>query len=230
MVYLNRKPFVIRDAKFPLRNIDTYHGILTLRLEQMELRLKEDIIKEQHRWSGLVLVHEERSDSRIISNWMAIDHIQTPREVFESLKEEGFKVSYDRIPISPEQAPEDRYIDEFLQKFMGKSQSVRGPLIFNCGMGFGRTTCSMVIAMVIRRAQMLLNNDADPLPSTKKSIPESQLENEKMMDMIGLLEFGISLILFFSVFRRQKCWLCYRMGPTEVTSFGRLEGCNGRQV
>lgn len=61
MIYLNRKPFVIRDAKNPLKNINTYHGIMTNRLEQMEERLKEDIIREQHRWNGLVLVHEERS-------------------------------------------------------------------------------------------------------------------------------------------------------------------------
>ncbi|KAJ3362184.1 hypothetical protein HDU91_003541 [Kappamyces sp. JEL0680] len=59
MIFLNRKPFVIRDAKSPLKNINTYHGILTKRLEQVEERLKEDIMREQHRWNGLVLVHEE---------------------------------------------------------------------------------------------------------------------------------------------------------------------------
>ena len=42
-------------------------------------------------------------------------------------------MDYERIPIAPEQAPEDRYIDEFLQKI--KSRSSRCPLIFNCGMG-----------------------------------------------------------------------------------------------
>lgn len=62
MIYLNRKPFVIRDSKQPLKNINTYHGIWTSRLEQMEERLKEDIIRELHRWNGLVLVHEERSE------------------------------------------------------------------------------------------------------------------------------------------------------------------------
>ena len=64
---------------------------------------------------------------------MAIEHIQTPRQVFESLKEEGYRVDYERIPIAPEQAPEDRYIDEFLQKIT--SRSTICPLIFNCGIG-----------------------------------------------------------------------------------------------
>ncbi len=127
----------LRDAKKPLKNITTYHGIMASRLEQVEQRLKEDIIREQSRWNGLVLVHEERSDSSVLPNWMAIDHVQTPREVFETLKIQGFRVLYERIPIAPEQAPEDRYIDDFFTKI--RAFPSRSPLIFNCGMGVGRS-------------------------------------------------------------------------------------------
>lgn len=121
---------------------------------------------------------------------MAIEHIQTPRQVFESLKEEGYRIEYERIPISPEQAPEDRYIDEFLHK-IGK-RSVRCPLVFNCGMGLGRTTFSMVMAMLIRRKQMLLTKDADPFNIKSGSNPtiDSQMQNECMIQLIQLLEQG----------------------------------------
>ncbi|KAJ3362183.1 hypothetical protein HDU91_003540, partial [Kappamyces sp. JEL0680] len=119
---------------------------------------------------------------------MAIDHVQTPREVFESLRAEGFRVEYERIPISPEQAPEDRYIDEFLLKI--RSGSPRCPLIFNCGMGVGRTTCSMVIAMLIRRAQMLMSKEVDPLRVGKPGTHENQIQNEGMIELIYLLEEG----------------------------------------
>lgn len=65
---------------------------------------------------------------------MSIEFIQTTRQVFESLKEEGFRVNYVRIPISPEQAPDDRYIDEYLKVI--KSTQPQDFLIFNCGILF----------------------------------------------------------------------------------------------
>jgi hypothetical protein len=179
-VYINQKPFVIRDFKSPFKNISTYQGILTNRLEQMEERLKQDIIQERHRWNGLVLVHEERSDSTIVPVWMAIDHIQTPRQVFETLKDRGYKVEYERIPISPEQAPQDRYMDEFLRLI--QSAPTRAPVIFNCGMGVGRTTCAMVIAMMIRRMQILTDKQPDPIPIKLESgTVNQQSQNESIV-------------------------------------------------
>lgn len=69
---------------------------------------------------------------------MAIEHIQTPREIFESLKEEGYRVDYERIPISPEQAPQDEYLDDFISAV--QSRSPMAPILLNCGMGLGRST------------------------------------------------------------------------------------------
>ncbi|KAI8898833.1 inositol hexakisphosphate-domain-containing protein [Globomyces pollinis-pini] len=180
MVYINRKPFVIRDAKLPLQNISTYQGIKTSRLEQMEIRLKQDIIQESQKWNGLVLVHEERDDETIIPKWMGVDHIQTPREVFESLGELGYQVEYDRIPISPEQAPQDNYWNEFIQVIQKSTTSSH--LIFNCGMGVGRTTCAMVIAMLIRSSQLVARQEPDPLYSSP-----SMNSNEGMVQLLRLL-------------------------------------------
>ena len=136
MIYINRNPFVIRNALNPMQNIKTYQGISTNRLEQMENRLKDDIISEMESNNGMVLVHEER-EGQLVPVWLAPQHIQTSREVFETLAEQGFHVSYVRIPISPEQAPEDRYIDEYVKVL--KSSSLEDSLIFNCGIGVGRS-------------------------------------------------------------------------------------------
>jgi hypothetical protein len=61
-------------------------------------------------------------------------------------------------------------------------------------------TFAMVIAMLIRRYQMIINKELDPfnIPSSKS--PESQIENETMMDLICLLEEGspTPLIIAFS--------------------------------
>ena len=59
MIYLNGKPFVLREEENPFINIKTYQGIRSSRLEQMEERLREDILRESIKTNGLFLVHEE---------------------------------------------------------------------------------------------------------------------------------------------------------------------------
>jgi predicted protein tyrosine phosphatase len=191
VIYINRKPFVIRDAKQPLRNINTYQGIMANRLEQMEERLREDILLELHRWNGLVLVHEERSDSTIVPVWINADDVQTPRQVYESLKQQGFLVEYARIPISPEQPPQYKHTEHFVN--VVRNASNQAPLIFNCGMGLGRTTCAMVMAMLIRRSEMVLKEEGDPFPvhSGKNQLQDTGTPH-KVVELMQLLNDAFS--------------------------------------
>ena len=48
-------------------------------------------------------------------------------KVFEHFKDQNYRVSYFRIPISPEQAPEDNYFDEYVRVI--KSLKPTDPLI-----------------------------------------------------------------------------------------------------
>jgi hypothetical protein len=160
LVYINQKPFVLREAANPFENLKTYHGISAERLESMEARLKEDVIREILKWNQLLLVHEEIEDGRVIPTWTSVDSIQTPKEVFATLAQRGYAVKYVRIPISPEQAPEDHYLDDYVETI--KASSPEDPLVFNCGMGVGRTTFAMVVAMILRRAQILHSGLPDP--------------------------------------------------------------------
>lgn len=57
--------------------------------------------------------------------------------MFDNLKIKGYNVNYYRIPISPEQAPDDKYIDEYLQVIRNTPEN--DLMIFNCGMGIGRS-------------------------------------------------------------------------------------------
>jgi hypothetical protein len=59
VIYLSGRPFVLREQDVPKQNIRTYAGISADRLEQLESRLKDDIVKEATRCHGLVLVHDE---------------------------------------------------------------------------------------------------------------------------------------------------------------------------
>lgn len=173
MIYLNRKPYVIRTSNKPFENIKSFQGINTTRLEQMEDRLKADILVEKAKYEGLVLVHEEHRQGQILPVWMALEHIQTSREVFEDLEREKFHVKYVRIPISPEQAPDDLYIDEYFRAI--RATKLSDSFIVNCGMGVGRTTFVMVMAVLIRGAYSR-NHLSTTIPIEKQIFREAKFK------------------------------------------------------
>ncbi len=163
LVYINGKPFVLRDAAEPLRNLYTYRGINTIRLESLEERLVEDVVREAKKWSGLILVHDEDSHGKVVPSWIALDSIQTPRQVFDAFAASGYPLKYYRAPISPEQGPEDMYLDQYVDVLAG-SATPNDPLVFNCGVGIGRTTFAMIVAMLLRRVQLINSGSPDPFP------------------------------------------------------------------
>ena len=74
--------------------------------------------------------------------------MRTPREVYEELRKEGYRVNYTRVPITDGASPSIALFDVFTQAVQAASQE--DPMIFNCQMGGGRTTTGMVMACLIR--------------------------------------------------------------------------------
>ena len=58
LIYINNRPFVLREMEHPLSNMGTYSGLSSSRLQDMETRLKEDVLKEAKE-HGNILVHDE---------------------------------------------------------------------------------------------------------------------------------------------------------------------------
>jgi len=56
VIYVNGRPYVVRDADAPFRNID-YTGIDTIHIELIEQRLKLDILREARTFQGRILLH-----------------------------------------------------------------------------------------------------------------------------------------------------------------------------
>lgn len=48
-----------RDANHPFRNLESFEGIAPGHLEEMEQRLKEDLLLEYELYGGKILVHDE---------------------------------------------------------------------------------------------------------------------------------------------------------------------------
>lgn len=74
-------------------------GVTTQTVETMEISLKKDVIREVQANAGRMLLHDEVEERpgvfSIIPEWENVteDDILTPRDVFELMANEGFKVS-----------------------------------------------------------------------------------------------------------------------------------------
>lgn len=101
-VYCNGRPYVLRDAANPFQTLALSDRASNL--EDIERRLKLDILEESRKFGGMILTHDEVSNGVLIPTWMSVDEasIRTPREVYEDIKAEGWRVDYHRIPIAPD--------------------------------------------------------------------------------------------------------------------------------
>ncbi|KAJ4969553.1 hypothetical protein NE237_016254 [Protea cynaroides] len=148
VVYINGRPFVLRDVERPFSNLE-YTGINRARVEQMEARLKDDILLEAARYGNKILVTDELPDGQMVDQWEPVTHdsVKTPLEVYEELQVEGYLVDYERVPITDEKSPKEQDFDILVHRVL--QTDINTEIVFNCQMGRGRTTTGMVIATLV---------------------------------------------------------------------------------
>ncbi|KAN0063509.1 hypothetical protein ACQY0O_003956 [Thecaphora frezii] len=153
VLYVNGRPHVLRLADQPVTNIEAT-GVTTDVVEGMELSLKNDMLNEARQRDGRVLLHDEVEISQgefdIIPVWETVKEgdVLTPREVYELVQREGYKVDYARLAITDEQAPVPAVFSQ-LEARVIKALRTGSACVFNCQMGRGRTTTGMVIASLV---------------------------------------------------------------------------------
>lgn len=166
VVFVGDTPYVLREAHKP-RN--TYSmSDRAENLEGIEKRLKNDILAEASKNNGLLLVHQEQdSTTELKSKWVAVqrDNVRTMREVFTWIQSQGWRVSYHRLPIAPDQPLEHNYLDAYTQ-IIKDNDPLNTCFIANCGAGVFRTTFAMIAAVLVRRRQTHLLTQVDPLLDT----------------------------------------------------------------
>lgn len=148
VIYINGRPFVLRDAERPFSNLE-YTGINRERVEQMEFRLKEDILQEASRYGNKILVTDELPNGQMVDQWESVmsDTVKTPLEVYEELQHQGYLVDYERVPITDEKAPKEGDFDNLVRRI--SQVDMETEIVFNCQMGRRRTTTGMVISTLV---------------------------------------------------------------------------------
>ena len=155
LLYINGEPYVLRDQYASLRNIKAYTGITASRLEQMEVRLKEDVLAESRAHLGRILLHSEGTEQDLLPIWESVKNVSTMSDLFalnSELSRRYPHLEYYRVPITAEEAPEPADFDTLLQLLRSENNvnSQHGAVfIFNCQMGVGRSTMGSVIGMEI---------------------------------------------------------------------------------
>lgn len=80
-------------------------GVTTSLVEAMENNFKKDVLREVRAGEGRILLHDEVEERpnhfAIVPIWENVseDDIMTPRDVFELMVKEGYKIDYGRVAI-----------------------------------------------------------------------------------------------------------------------------------
>ncbi|KAG7451357.1 uncharacterized protein BT62DRAFT_942232 [Guyanagaster necrorhizus] len=173
VIYIAGRPHVLRLVDKPLENVEAT-GVTTAMVEAMERAFKRDALRELRAGKGRILLHDEVEERpgvfSIIPLWEEVEEkdILTPRDVFNLITAEGFKLDYGRIAITDEQAPLPDALSLLLER-VKSGLSKAGDFIFNCQMGRGRTTTGMVTACLIS-TMMNWNSEANDILSHDEAV------------------------------------------------------------
>lgn len=189
VIYVAGRPHVLRLVNKPLENVEAT-GVTTSMVEAMEESLKRDVIQEVRAGGGRILLHDEVEERpgvfSIIPIWEDVteDDIMTPRDVFDLMAKEGYKVNYDRVAVTDEQAPLPAALSQLVDRVRsGLVSGEAGDFIFNCQMGRGRTTTGMVTACLIATT-MKWNHDLE----TSALSPHAEEENQGGLEQYDMID------------------------------------------
>ncbi|KAJ6561916.1 inositol hexakisphosphate-domain-containing protein [Mycena capillaripes] len=205
VIYIAGSPHVLRLAANPLKNVEAT-GVTTAMVERMEDNFKKDVLREVRANEGRVLLHdevEERPGSfAIVPLWETVSEadILTPRDVFNLMKREGFKIDYGRIAITDEQAPLPDALSQLFDR-VNSGLTQAGDFVFNCQMGRGRTTTGMVAACLIATTmswdgkepkydQEDLADIYDSMDGPSEEEAYLQGEYKTILQLVGVLSYG----------------------------------------
>lgn len=138
VIYIKGIPYTRRDLECPVSAL--YHaGISAEDLERMEETLRNDVLQEAELHSGTVLLHQEvildetediegeddithnvtKQKLSVVPSWVTVQYresvdegLLTPKQVYEALKEEGYDIEFERVPLSRGRTPKASDLDQ----------------------------------------------------------------------------------------------------------------------
>ena len=156
LVYISGKPYCLRPSGMSLRNTKAFSGISWTRLQQLEDRLKGDVLTELANGDNRLLLHTETEEGMLVPVWEEAEamDVETVAEIMAANRHVALDektqttLEFRRIPITAEKMPEPRDMSEILNVVL-KSRVEASPIILNDQLGRGRSTLTSVIVLMI---------------------------------------------------------------------------------
>jgi hypothetical protein len=195
VIWINSRPFVLREAEYPFQNITDFEGMSADRLARIEDRLKAEILAEAEQSNWNIVVHDEmdmKGEKKLRPNFESANKkcVKTSAEVALQLQKEGYSISFQRLPMTAEGSFDDDQVDSLLAIIQEARQTPNTALIFNCQMGRGRSTIAMLHAFL---AMQLLSRGLDtPLsePDPTVEVPNYHII-DRLKSSLGLLDSSV---------------------------------------
>ncbi|CAL1716907.1 unnamed protein product [Somion occarium] len=207
VIYVAGRPHVLRLVDRPLENVEAT-GVTTAVVEAMEENFKKDILLEVRAGNGRILLHDEVEERpgvfSIIPIWEHVSDsdIMTPRDVFDLMVSEGYRVDYARVAVTDEQAPLPVALSQLLERVRSGLDKA-GDFVFNCQMGRGRTTSGMVTACLIATVtywdslkvsntppEIAVEEQYDSIDGPSEEEAYLQGEYKTILHLVGVLSHG----------------------------------------
>ena len=207
-IYISGRGYVLREMIHPFHNLDSFMGVDSKQLEEIEHRIKGDIDYEMREGEKKgskdydVLVHDETENQQIVSYCVRVPHsygresLCTVREMFQKIAEEAHQYSVDlkyyRVPFTAERAPKWSNFEE-LEKILN-SIPEGSHIVFNCQGGNARSTFGMIIAVLVCqwqqvRARGLLKKDSN---SKEEANPQKATKSRSEGIFLSSQQSGVS--------------------------------------
>jgi hypothetical protein len=135
LIFVNGRSVVLRERAEPFHNMGVFRGITPERIEDLEWRLKHDVVAEAAHYNGNIIMHEEVTRREVELTWEAtsMESVSTPSEIFAKLRMEGYHIRYERVPLTPEQPPGRSFMDQLLRCVLNTPPDTA--FVFNCHTG-----------------------------------------------------------------------------------------------
>ncbi len=152
VLYIDGRSYNLRELGKPFENSEEFEGLNAEEIEETERRLKSELLAEAEKFGGRILLHDE-DENGVVAKWVQLtpESVQTTREVFDQIADEGYQVDFARVPVTDEKAPETQDLEALVERVSKADPNT--PMIFNCHAGRGRTTTAMVAAQLVQDAQ-----------------------------------------------------------------------------
>lgn len=153
VLFINGKSYGFRELDKQNKNL-FITGITPQELDDLEKAMKEQVMLASKKNGGKITVRKEVKEGEVSVEEIMVNekNVRTTGETFKDVVSQGYLVSFYRIPITDEHAPQVSDVNSIV-KLIDENKTAQNKT-FHCHLGHGRTTTGLTMASIIDKAPL----------------------------------------------------------------------------